>query len=91
MTRWYKKTASTAVTMTAVVALLSATLRAEQDSRRSDDATGRHVTDHQRGYRSFHRFPYHGRSRIAPSYRQEWYQRPYPYHLDFYRREYGGS
>ncbi|MEX0936339.1 MAG: hypothetical protein WDZ59_00655 [Pirellulales bacterium] len=31
------------------------------------------------------------RNRPATSVRSFWFQRPYPYHLDYYRREYGGS
>jgi hypothetical protein len=33
----------------------------------------------------------HRRERVAPQVSAGWFQRPYPYHLDYYRMRYGGS
>jgi hypothetical protein len=32
-----------------------------------------------------------GSKRFAPQVNAGWFQRPYPYHLDYYRMRYGGS
>ena len=41
-------------------------------------------------YRNRHRHP-HYRQPSQSYYQNGWYQRPYPYHLDYYRMKYGGS
>jgi hypothetical protein len=33
----------------------------------------------------------HHRSRITPQVSSAWFQRPYPYHLDYYKMRWGGS
>jgi hypothetical protein len=37
------------------------------------------------------RHPLDGRDQRGPAYESGWFQRPYPYHLDYYRMRYGGS
>ncbi len=34
---------------------------------------------------------YRGQPRMAPQVSSGWFQRPYPYHLDYYKMRYGGS
>jgi hypothetical protein len=43
--------------------------------------------DHDRRRDGFDRF----RPRIAPQVSGGWFQRPYPYHLDYYKMRWGGS
>ena len=38
-----------------------------------------------------HKGGQHFRPRQSPSVQSGWFQRPYPYHLDFYKMKYGGS
>ena len=37
------------------------------------------------------RHPPDGANQRRPTYESGWFQRPYPYHLDYYRMRYGGS
>jgi len=51
-------------------------------------AFDRDKKDDQRDRRNFRRnFP----MIVAPQVSSAWFQRPYPYHLDYYRMRYGGS
>ena len=36
-------------------------------------------------------YPHHRVQYFAPQVSSGWFQRPYPYHLDYYRMKYGGS
>jgi hypothetical protein len=42
------------------------------------------------GWNEWHHPP-DGREERGPAYESGWFQRPYPYHLDYYRMRYGGS
>jgi hypothetical protein len=57
--------------------------RRSKYQRRAFDRTGGHG-DRHRGRRS-------QRVQQAPPVNAGWFQRPYPYHLDYYRMRYGGS
>jgi hypothetical protein len=66
-----------------------------QPSRRDFDSPrhGDFKKDGKHDDRRFDRSPKFDfpRHRPAPNFNSFWFQRPYPYHLDYYRREYGGS
>jgi hypothetical protein len=52
--------------------------------RRGNDWNGRHGGKHGRRFDR-------GRHWVAPQVNSGWFQRPYPYHLDYYKMRYGGS
>jgi hypothetical protein len=52
--------------------------------RRAFEWTGHHGDRHGREYG-------HNTSWVAPHVNAGWFQRPYPYHLDYYKMRYGGS
>jgi hypothetical protein len=52
--------------------------------RRAFDWKDDHGRDHKDGR-------FHGRHAFAPQVSSGWFQRPYPYHLDYYKMRYGGS
>lgn len=50
-------------------------------------ASGEHWKGNDWNKRGFHRAP----NWSSPQVSSGWYQRPYPYHLDYYKMRYGGS
>jgi hypothetical protein len=52
--------------------------------RRAFDGKDKHGHGHHRGRRQVPHY-------VEPSVSSGWFQRPYPYHLDYYKMRYGGS
>ena len=77
------------------IALLAAVLvygQPPQNDGGSQPAYQRHGPDSRRDGHDRHRdkFNQYGR-RTMPQVSSGWFQRPYPYHLDYYKMRYGGS
>jgi hypothetical protein len=51
----------------------------------------RHAFDHRRDNRRDRRDFRRDTRRMSPPISAGWFQRPYPYHLDYYKMRYGGS
>jgi hypothetical protein len=54
--------------------------------RRAFDWMDKRDQGHKRGH-----FPVFAPQYVAPPVSSGWFQRPYPYHLDYYKMRYGGS
>jgi hypothetical protein len=60
--------------------------------RHAFDWMGKHGHgDHRRDGRKGGHFPVYSPQPVAPPVSSGWFQRPYPYHLDYYKMRYGGS
>jgi hypothetical protein len=81
----------------ALLAVVSPTAEQLRAERTWEDGHGRPPVYQRRAFEHGHwrrhgrHHPHHDFQFVAPPVSASWFQRPYPYHLDYYRMRYGGS